>query len=72
MIALIDCLIWYSSTALGCIPQVLVDGCSYTSLGKGGSVSESSTARAAIPLLKPVDEQPIYVNQMPSSDYEDI
>ena len=41
---------------------------SYTSLDRGDSVN-----RAAIPgLLQPDDEQPIYVNQMPSSDYEEI
>jgi len=39
---------------------------------KGDSVNESSTARAAIPLLQSDDEQPIYVNEMPSSYYEEI
>jgi len=45
---------------------------SYTMLDKGDSVNESSTARAAIPLLQSDDEQPIYVNEMPSSYYEEI
>ena len=40
---------------------------SYSSLEKGDS------ARAGIPLLQTdADEQPTYVNQMSSSDYEEI
>ena len=56
---------------LYCIPQAPGDS-SYISLDKGESANEWSTVRAGIPLLQPEDEQPIYVNQMPSSDYEEI
>ena len=45
---------------------------SYTSLDKGDSAIERSTVRAGIPLLQTDDEQPIYVNQMPTSDYEEM
>ena len=51
------------------------DSC-YTSLEdeshKGDRANESSTAAAAKALLRPGDKQPTYVNQMPSSDYENI
>ena len=39
---------------------------------KGDRANESSTAAAAKPLLRPDDELPTNITQMPSSDYENI
>ena len=44
---------------------------SYSMLDRGISANESPRA-AALPLLEHDDEQPIYVNQMPSAVYEEI
>ena len=39
---------------------------------KGDRANESSIPAAAKPLLRPDDKVPTNVNQMPSSDYENI